>query len=408
MKFHRRPKASVPADEPASPIDARTYAQLTPEEQTIYRPVDPSRERLPRVCIILYGISLFFLIVYVIQLCSTTFSDFFNKYISSVARAAFSAVTSWIPFSLGEAMLWLLPVGLTLLLIYAVRHWCDTWRSTAVFSGILLSVVATIFSLFVLNFSAGYRGTTLDKKLGLTRADVSAQELYDVALILTEHLNEATDEVYFEDKSFSVMPYSLEEMNRKLNEAYEKFCSSDDGLNHDFILHTPGRVKPVLASEVMSYMHVTGVYSFFTGEANLNVSFPDYNLPYTAAHEMAHQRGIARENEANFVAYLVCIGSDDPYIRYSGYLNMYEYVANALYQADPTLYAEVRADLRYEVRYELAAYSDFSEKYRDSTIGEVSQKVNDAYLQFQGTPGTKSYGMVVDLAVAYYHYIEGT
>lgn len=405
MRFKRRPKAPVPSDGPSSPIDARAYARLTPKEQTLYRPVDPSRERLPRVCLILYGIAFLFLIIYIIQLCSPTFSDFFNRYISSVGRAVLSLLTAWIPFSLGEAVLWLLPLGLVLLLAYAIRRWCDTWRSTAVFVGILLSIVASVFSLFVLNFSAGYRGTTLDQKLGLSRTKVSAGELYDVSLILIEHLNEESADIAFQKESFSSMPYSLEEMNSRLNEAYARFCAADDGLNHDFISHVPSRVKPVLASEVMSYMHITGVYSFFTGEANINVAFPDYTIPFTAAHEMAHQRGIARENEANFVAYLVCIGSDDPYIRYSGYLNMYEYVANALYSADPDLYARSRTNLDYEVQYELRSYSQFSKKYQGSTIGQVSQKVNDTYLQIQGTPGTQSYGMVVDLAVAYYRQL---
>ena len=149
-------------------------------------------------------------------------------------------------------------------------------------------------------------------------------------------------------------------------------------------------------------MHITGIYSFFTGEANLNVNFPDYTLPYTAAHEMAHQRGIAREDEANFMAFLVCTASDDPYIRYSGYLNAYEYVASALYRASPDLYYKAAGRLSDSVKGEMAAYNDFYDQYRDTTAGQVSGAINNSYLQSQGTPGTVSYGMVVDLTVAYY------
>ena len=152
----------------------------------------------------------------------------------------------------------------------------------------------------------------------------------------------------------------------------------------------------------MSYTHITGVYTFFTGEANINITFPDYTIPYTAAHELAHQRGIAREDEANFVAYLVCIESDDGYIRYSGYINLLEYVMNALYRADSTLYSEFLGSLSADVRGEMRAYSAFFDKYRDSVASEISGVVNDTYLTIQGTPGTASYGMVVDLAVAYY------
>ncbi|MBQ7397658.1 MAG: DUF3810 domain-containing protein, partial [Clostridia bacterium] len=223
-----------------------------------------------------------------------------------------------------------------------------------------------------------------------------ADDLYETAELLREHINRETESILYTEEGFSHMPYSLETMNAKLNETYAAFC--DD---HDFISHVDGRVKPVLISEAMSYMHITGVYSFFTGEANLNVNFPDYTLPFTAAHEMAHQRGIAREDEANFIAFLVCISSDDAYIRYSGYLNMYEYVASSLYSADPELYFEARGQLPMTVRYEMSAYSKFFDKYRDSVAGEVSGTINDLYLKGNGTEGTRSYGLVVDLAVAY-------
>ena len=193
------------------------------------------------------------------------------------------------------------------------------------------------------------------------------------------------------------MPYTYREMNDKLIQAYDKFCE-----NHDFLINFYSRVKPVMLSEAMSYTHITGLYAYYTGEANINVDFPDYTVPFTAAHELAHQRGIAREDEANFIAYLVCIGSDDPYIRYSGYLNMYEYVSSALYSADKAAYSKAAAALNAPVRDEMSAYSAFFEKYRNSTASKVSGTINNTYLQIQGTPGTKSYGLVVDLAVAYH------
>ena len=151
----------------------------------------------------------------------------------------------------------------------------------------------------------------------------------------------------------------------------------------------------------MTYTHISGMYTMFTGEANVNVNYPDYVVAYTAAHELAHQRGIARENEANFVAFLVCLASDDPYIRYSGFLNMYEYMSDALYSASPEYYGMVHASLDARIRYELRAYSLFFDRYRENTAARVSETVNDTYLKMQGTEGTRSYGMVVDLAVAY-------
>ncbi len=386
------------SDTPRTPIRASVYDTLPDDQKAAYRPVNPKYEHLPLVCRILYGVAAVCFVLYIIQIASPAFADWFNENVSAYLRAALANLTNWLPFSLGECTIWLLPVALVLILRYAIKYRCESWRTAGVFLGILLSVVVSIFSVFVLNFSAGYRGTSLDHKLELNKSDVSAEELYDTALILIDHINEETDKVAFREGSFSTMPYSLEDMNGKLNEAYADFC-----VDHDFITHTYTRVKPVCISEVMSYMHITGVYSFFTGEANINVNFPDYTIPYTAAHELAHQRGIAREDEANFVAFLVCIGSEDSYVRYSAYLNMYEFVASALYSADRNLYFDAVAHLDSQVLDEMSAYNRFYDKYKESTASKVSNTVNNAYLQSQDVQvGTKSYGMVVDLTVAYY------
>ena len=101
------------------------------------------------------------------------------------------------------------------------------------------------------------------------------------------------------------------------------------------------------------------------------------------------------------IAFLVCIRSSDPYIQYSAYLNVYEYVANALYKADKELYKTARAMIDKKITAEQKAYSAFFSKYTESVASKVSGAVNDTYLKTQGTEGSKSYGMVVDLTVAY-------
>jgi hypothetical protein len=81
---------------------------------------------------------------------------------------------------------------------------------------------------------------------------------------------------------------------------------------------------------------------------------------------------------------------------------MYEYLRNALYAANPDYYTETYYSVPVNCRKEMAAYSKFFDKYRENVIEEVSESVNDTFLTINGTEGTRSYGMVVDLAVAYY------
>lgn len=359
-------------------------------------PPAPKR-RLPVFAFVLYGIAVAALAVLVAARLSPAFADTFNRYVGAVVRGALAHLTGWIPFSLGEAMVIFLPVAAVFMIVRACRKYSDSWRSVFVYLGSVLSVVSLLFSVFVFGFGTGYYGTTVDEKLGLDRSVVSPEELYYTAATLAAHVNSEAENVKYQYNDFSVMPYTFDEMSRRLVAAYDKVCDE-----YDFIPRLNSRVKPVMLSEPWTYTHISGVYTYFTGEANINTNFPDYTIPYTAAHEMAHQRGIAREDEANFIAFLVCIFSDDPYIRYSGYLEVYEYVASSLYSADKNYYSAVYSSLKTNVRAEMAAYSAFFDKYRENVVANVSEAVNNSYLQIHGTVGSKSYGLVVDLAVAYY------
>lgn len=355
------------------------------------------KPRLPRICRIIYIIFAVSAVLYGICFFSASFADFMNRYVSSVLRWILAHLTNWIPFSLAEYLILFLPVLLVVLVRYGIRRHTESWRQVGIYCLTILSILALVLAIFFSAFAPAYKGTTLDQKLNLNRRKVSAQELYYTADILARRMELEYASLPFGQDGFSIMPYGISEMNDLLLDAYDVTSKQ-----YPFLQRLNSRVKPVMFSEAMSYTHITGVYTFFTGEANLNVAFPDYTLPYTAAHELAHQRGIAREDEANFMAFLVCIASDNGYIRYSGYRNLYDHVISALYQASPTLYQEVQRSLPDAIRAEQKAYSDFFEKYRDSVASNVSESVNNAFLVIQGTEGTKSYGMVVDLAVAYY------
>ena len=359
--------------------------------------IDTPKKRLPlwsKISFISAGVCAILFLGFIL---SPRFADFFNENISSLFRALLANITDILPFSLAEWVLIMSPVILFFVLRYAMRNFSDSWHDTLVFCGTIVSLLAIFFSSFTLTFAAAYRGEGLDQKLGINRREVSAEELYECAFILAERANAEAELIAFEHGGASIMPYSYDEMNDKLIAAYDKACDK-----YDFVQSLDSDLKPVMLSSLMSYTHITGVYSFFTGEANINVAFPDYTIPYTAAHELAHQRGIAREDEANFMAFLVSLESDDPYIRYSAYLNLYEYVSNALYYASPELWSYSYSMLSANIKNEMRAYAEFYDKYSDSVAGDVSEVVNNTFLTMQGTEGTKSYGMVVDLAVAYY------
>jgi hypothetical protein len=133
----------------------------------------------------------------------------------------------------------------------------------------------------------------------------------------------------------------------------------------------------------------------------------DYTLVFTCAHELSHQRGISREDDANFMAFLVCLESDDPYINYAAYVNMLEYMLNPLYTALKeekrlSRYSSILSRLDERVLCEIGVASKKTEENK-GVISTVTNKVNDTYIKVQGVEsGSKSYGLVVELTAAYY------
>ena len=354
---------------------------------------------IPKGAIAVYCFFAVSLVVYLIAGFVPDFADFVNSYFGAAVRFVTAKATGWIPFSLLETLLLSLPVLIVVTFIYYVRTASNTRRGSVRYLCILLAVALGLLGLFFSSFAVGYKTNSLDKKLGIERRDVTAEQLYETVVRVNDEMNEVINDVEFPLGIESTkMPFSLSELNDKMNAAYDATYDANPFISR---LHT--NLKFIALSKPMSYTHVAGFYSYFTGEANINLNFPDYVIVFTCAHEMAHQRGIAAEDEANFVAFLVCRNSDDPYVRYAGLQSMTEYLLSALSEADGELYAKAVQLIDGRSINEMTAYNRFFAEYRDSAVSKVSGAINDTYLKAQGqSAGSKSYGMVVDLAVAYY------
>ena len=174
---------------------------------------------------------------------------------------------------------------------------------------------------------------------------------------------------------------------------------------YDFLPQIGGnyaKPKYVISSKMMCYTGITGIYFPFTGEANVNIAIPHIHIPSTTLHEMAHQRGFASEDEANFIAYLTSINHPDIDFNYSGYILALNHTANALYKADYDTYMSLTKNISENVKTDLINNRNFWGKY-EGKVDEVSNKFNDSYLKANGvTEGSASYGKMVDLLLTYY------
>ena len=163
------------------------------------------------------------------------------------------------------------------------------------------------------------------------------------------------------------------------------------------------RAKPLLCSRLQSILGFTGIYFPFTGEANVNVDAPACLVPSTIGHEMAHQRMVASELEANFVGIAACTSCDDVVFQYSGYLSGLINLCNALYPTAPDAW---RGIVKETFNNELATDWNDNNAYwaaLESPAEEVAGNIYDGFLKSNDQElGLRSYGACVDLLVNYY------
>jgi hypothetical protein len=168
-----------------------------------------------------------------------------------------------------------------------------------------------------------------------------------------------------------------------------------------------GRAKPVAASLLMNHLSLGGFYFPWTGEANYNRLQPAPTVPQAVAHEKAHQRGIALEDEANFIGYLACVMSDDPYARYSGYFFAQQQLLHELAARDLDRARALIGQRAAGVQRDADFIRAFWRQY-EGTASRVSLAVNDRYLKSQGVRrGIASYAASRSLIVLFARHNHG-
>lgn len=163
------------------------------------------------------------------------------------------------------------------------------------------------------------------------------------------------------------------------------------------------KAKPLLFSRVQSILGFTGVYFPFTGEANVNVDAPACLVPATIGHEMAHQRMVSSELEANFVGIAACTSCGDTTFQYSGYLTGLIHLCNALYSASPdTWYDIAKRTFTLELAIDWNDNNDYWDSL-ESPVEDTAGAMYDSFLKGNNQElGIRSYGACVDLLVSYY------
>lgn len=359
--------------------------------------------------LLLVPISL--IMLWVVQKNEEIAEHIFARGIYKYLSQGLSRFTGIFPFSLMEIEIILLPVIALSYIIYIIwkvfKIKQNRQKSIGYFAakeliniGCLLSVILFLYMLFA---GVNYYRYTFASYSGLEIKESSVEELYNLNKQLATEAAKLRSELLDKNSKDLNSALIIEKRNwtdyaKEANAAFDNLSKKYPVLGGSY-----GSPKLVHFSRFMSSMEITGIFWPFTLEANVNIDVPEYTIPATMLHELAHLRGFMREDEANFIAYLASQQSDNSVIQYSGVMLALTYVSNQLYLHDQDLYNNITK------LYNTGMIADFRENYyywqpfEDTAISTISSNMNDTYLKANNQEdGVKSYGRMVDLLLAEY------
>lgn len=303
----------------------------------------------------------------------------------------------WIPFSIGD----LFYAFLVLVILYrlflfarlaARKQLNRRYFTKALQQGIFFFLF--IYVSFNLLWGLNYNRKGISTQLGIKVQKYSLADLDTLTGVLQQRLN---------TYAAQAGPAQRDSVRRKRDLFRESsILFNEAAAQYPFLSYRPRSVKPSIFSYLGNYLGFQGYYNPFSGEGQVNTTIPPFLEPFVTLHEIAHQLGYGKENEANFVAFLAARRSRLPVFRYSMYFDMYNYAINEVARRDTAMARQYRKQLDSTVIKDILEYREFYRRHRNPVENFVSWGYGN-FLKANNQPGGKeTYNEVVAWLVAYY------
>ncbi|WDF55051.1 DUF3810 domain-containing protein [Mucilaginibacter sp. KACC 22063] len=323
------------------------------------------------------------------QFVETFYSEGLYKGISWILHP----LLGWLPFSVGD-LIYIAVIGYLIYAVFNFFRLLFTARFKAVGTAVLKFFIGfeIAICLFYLLWGINYSRPAAADLLNLRDTSYTIKDVATVTKLLIDSTNTLRNELKPQD------------FNRDNSAIYDTAVSAVKRLSTvspKYQSIVP-RIKPSLITPLLNYLETSGYFNPFTGEAQLNWQMPVFDRPFTACHEMAHQIGFGREDEADFGGYLAGIRSRDKLQRYSAYYAGTIEFLRYLRRRDTTAHHQLKAMLNTGVRQDLKTDSLYWTKYAGQ-IGMISGRFYDNFLKANKQPaGLYTYNRMIRLTMAWY------
>lgn len=358
---------------------------------------------------IMFSIWIILILINIAARFCTVAVDFYIAHIFPTISDFWCSVSGMADFSVGESMiiagiiLILLGfVSFVLFMVFAKRRRGKIARFYGHFYGWILT---WIFFVVTFHFLLLYQGTKLSMEL--EDNTFTNQQVLKAYALMVEEVNALSDQVERDETGHFV----LSEKTDLMTEA--KACMRR--LSQEFPQYkgTYPDAKPIRNSYFFTQQGLLGIYYPFSMEANYNPVVYEINLPSTICHEYTHLKGNIFEDEAGYYAFRACLTSENPDFRYSGYINMLNWLEldfsddqaawEEYYQVRETLQSDVLKDMYSFVPEDYYQLHRHEEVIPTAIVSEVADTVMDTSLKVNGVPeGAESYHGLTALVLNYY------
>ncbi|MFT3679765.1 MAG: DUF3810 domain-containing protein [Ferruginibacter sp.] len=320
------------------------------------------------------------------------YTDGLYPYIARFLRFCFG----WIPFSVGDILYGLLFLWLLSQLFRGIRALIKkkVTKEGLLKNGRKLLVIGlSVYIIFNLAWGINYNSLGIADRLQLDSLKYNTADLRQIDSLLLEKVNESRQVI-------SVTGKKITSSSEVLNKAMDAYSTAEK--QYPFLTYKTVSLKKSMWGWLGNYLGFTGYYNPFTGEAQVNTTIPLFLQPYTTCHEIAHQLGYGKEDEANFAGYLAAAGSNDITFRYSAYLDLFIYTNRNLYTQDSMAAKSSAMQLSKDVKSDLEEWRAFNKQHQNPAE-PVVRWLYGKYLQGNQQPeGVFSYDKVTALLIAYY------
>jgi hypothetical protein len=326
--------------------------------------------------------------------------DSLISHVSAPIRQGLARLCAHVPFSVAEVLIGLLAAVVLAYGVWTIIQLVRQKRGAfaRIYRCLLFYVTlgVTIYGGFCLMWGVHYYTDSFQDQSGIYAKKATVEELTQTTEYFAKQLGQLADAVPRQADG-TMKP----EISRYLQETGDLY----QGIHQTFPFLSADSLRPklIFCSDLMSRTNFTGFLFPFTGEANINRNMPVCLMPSTIAHEISHQKGIASEQEANFVAIVACMESGKADYAYSGALLAYIHLSNALYREDKAAWQTIRDSLPQTVVADIQYNNQYWQQFKNTVTTKASEKTYNRFLKsYSQTMGTKSYGAVVDLLIVYY------